>query len=186
MGKTKAGRKRKAGNREPSGRAQRAPVRTVEEDAMQVAKEARQRVFGVLEDDCTQPEAGTAVGRLLLKGAISRDHYDAAIAFQETYATFLRAIDAPPSSPKAVNIGGASGPSPPDMSPERAKQARERWKEVCWALSVANVAFPENVLYLACDRILLRDVDQPELHGDLRLGLNALVRHYGLSAREAA
>src|SRR3954469_1743653 len=99
MGKTKAGRKRKAGNREPNGKLSRriddkqARRSIDEQSAMQVAKEARQRVFGVSAAESGTELAGSICGRLLLQGTISREHYDAAVAFQETYATFLRAID---------------------------------------------------------------------------------------------
>lgn len=188
----KGGRKRRAGKREPSGKLSRRVVdkqarRTIDEQsAMQVAKEARQRVFGISEADSATELAGSIVGRLLLQGAISREHFDAAVAFQATYAGFLRAIDAPPSSPKAISIGAPSGPSPADMSRAQAETAKKHWRDACMALSVANIPYPENVLFLACDRIALREEYQPHLHGDLRLGLNALARHFGLLARVAA
>lgn len=187
---SRGGRKRKQGKREPSGKlsrrtAERQARRTTDEQsAMQVAKEARQRVFGVRVADSGTELAGTICGRLLLQGSINRAQLDAATALQETYAAYQRAVDSPPP-PRAVNIGGFSSGSASEMSPERAAKAKADWENACRALSRANEEHRTTALYAACLYVVLREQFLPHLFGDLRLALNALARHYGLLARAA-
>jgi hypothetical protein len=72
------------------------------------------------------------------------------------------------------------------MSREQCEKAKDRWKaakDVLLALDVAQRG--KSVAYAACDYIVLQDKFLPHLFGDLRLGLNALARHYGLLARAA-
>jgi len=191
MGK-RGGRKRRIGKRETNGKLSRriedkqARRSIDEQSAMQVAKEARQRVFGVSEADSATELAGSVCGRLLLQGSISREQLDAAIAYQETYAAFQRAIDAP-APPRAVNIGGFSSGAPRDMSPDQCEKFKARWKAAKSVLTELDIAQRgTSVTYAACDYIVLNDRFLPHLFGDLRLGLNALARHYGLVARRAA
>lgn len=188
----KAGRKRKAGKREPSGKLSRRvgdkqARRTIDEQAaMQVGKEARQRVLGVSAADSGTELAGTICGRLLLQGSISREHMDAALAFQQTYAQFQRAMDSP-RQPKAVQIGAATGGEAHDMSPAQAKVAIANWKNAKDVLHNVDIEARGTCLaYAACDYIVLQDRFLPHMFGDLRLGLNALARHYGLVAKRAA
>jgi hypothetical protein len=192
MGK---GRKRKPGKREPNGKLSRRKDekqarRTIDEQAnMAVGKEARVRVHGedqgVTADNAGTELAGSVCGRLLLQGSISSEHMDAAKAFQETYAAYQRVMDSP-RPPKAVEIGGATGGSLREITPEQANRAKERWAEACLCLARTNQEHRTATIYAACDYIVLRDQYLPHLFGDLRLGLNALARHYGLVARRAA
>ncbi len=187
---TTRGRKRKSGKREASGKLSRRKDdkqvrRSIDEQsAMQVAKEARQRVFGVSPQDSATELAGSVCGRLLLQGSINREQMDAAVAFQETYAAYQRAMDSPPP-PRAVNIGGFSSGTPREISTEQSIKAKAHWKAACTALSRANEEHRSTALYAACQYVVLRDEFLPHLFGDLRLALNALSRHYGLLARAA-
>ncbi len=185
------GRKRKAGKREPNGKLSRRKDekqarRTIDEQAsMAVGKEARERVLGVKAEHAGTELAGSVCGRLLLQGSISPEHMDAAKAFQETYATYQRVMDSP-RPPKAVEIGGSTGGTAREITPEQADRAKERWTEACLCLARVNQEHRTASIYAACDYIVLRDQYLPHMFGDLRLGLNALARHYGLVARRAA
>jgi len=192
MGKTARGRKRKTGKREPNGKlsrrtSERQARRTVDEQAaMHVAKEARQRVFGISVEASGTELAGTVCGRLLLQGSLTQQQMDAAKAFADTYAGYQRAMDSP-RPPKAVEIGGATGRgSLLDVSPEQAKLARKRWDAAVRVLVEANMYHRAATLYAAADYLVLRDEMHGHMVGDLRLALNALARHYGLVARRAA
>lgn len=101
----KAGRKRKAGKREPNGRLAREPDRRIsaEQDAMSVAVGYRQSVLGVKSAHVLDQKAGTLIGRLCLAGAIDYpaancaalrvDGFDMSI--DEGKAAFFEQLSAP-------------------------------------------------------------------------------------------
>ncbi len=186
----KGGRKRKPGKREPNGKLSRKAAHvqqrrtTDEEAAMSVAKEARVRVHDVAPEHAGTDLAATVVGRLYLAGELEPEQMNAARLLADTYASYQRAVDSP-RPPKAVNIGGASGALPPDVSPEAATRARSAWGTITGVLQAANNVHRGATLYAACDYIVLRDEHHPHMNGDLRLGLNAIAQAYGL-ANEAA
>lgn len=184
-------RKRKTGKREPNGKLSRRVVdkqarRSIDEQsAMQVAKEARQRVFGVSEADSATDRAGTVCGRLCLTGEITGDQLEAAKAFAATYSAYQRAMNSP-RPPKAVEIGGITGGGAlNDITPEQHTKALKQWDAAKRALVEANM-YHHGSIYAACDYLALRDELHLHMLGDLRVGLNALARHYGLVARRAA
>jgi hypothetical protein len=186
------GRQKKPGKREPNGKLSRRSEdkqarRSIDEQAaMSVAKEARQRVHGVAAKDSATELAGTVCGRLLLTGKLTPEQHDAALAYQNTYATYQRAIDAP-RPPKAVEIGGSTGGSAHDMTRAQAERAVDRWEKAKAVLGGLDaVQRGTAVAYAACDYIVLQDKELPHLIRHLRLGLDALARHYGLVTREAA
>lgn len=154
---------------------------------MRVAREARERIFGVKEEASGTELAGTVCGRLLLSQEISRQQMDAAVAFAATYAAYQRAIDSP-RPPKAVEIGAPTGRGAlMDVTPEQAKRAAQQWEAAKSVIRDANCE-PANrgsQLYAACDYLVLRDEFHEHMVGDLRIALNALSRHYGLVARAA-
>ncbi len=183
--KKKPGRKPRGGPREPRGRLSRKAGdkqvhRSVDEQsAMQVAKEARQRMFGVSEADSATELAGTVPGRLLLTKEIVRFQYDASVAFGTAHARYLRAIDAPPG-PRAVEIGRASGRNlNGDMTKEQCERAIAQWDAAKRVLVEANYYHPGSI-YAACEQFELRNQFFPHMLGDYRVGMNALARHYGL------
>ena len=152
---------------------------------MGVAKAARIRVHKVAPEHAGTDLAATVVGRLYLKGQLEPEQLNAARLFADTYAAYQRAVDSP-RPPKAVNIGGASGPSPRDVSPETAVRAARQWGAITGVLQVANNKHPGSAIYAACDYVVLRDQELPHLFVDMRLGLDAIARQYGLGERSAA
>lgn len=149
---------------------------------MQVAKEARQRVFGVSAADSAGKDAGTVCGRLFLQGTITYRQLQAAEAFSRTHAAYQRAIDSP-RPPKAVEIGAATGRGESmDVTVEEKWRAINAWDRARRALVEANGFHRHASLIAACDYLVLRDEMHGHMIGDLRLALNVLVRHYGLLA----
>lgn len=182
------GRKRKPGPRSKNGRlsnraVDRQAMRSIDEQqAMQVAKEARQRLFGLSVEQSATERAGTVCGRLALQGSITTRQLEAAKAFARTYADYQWAMNSP-RPPKAVEIGAATGRGGGlDISPEQHRKAIAAWDSVRRSLVEANSEYRGANLIAACDYLVLRDEMHGHMIGDLRLALNALVRHYGLMA----
>lgn len=151
---------------------------------MSVAKAARVRIHKVAPEHAGTDLAASVVGRLYLNGDLEPEQLGAARLFADTYATYQRVMDSP-RPPKAINIGGASGPEPRDVSPEYAQRARSQWGTITGVLQAANNAHRSATIYAACDYIVLRDLELPHLIADMRLGLNAIAQSYGLAARAA-
>lgn len=185
------GRKRKPGRREPNGKPSRRAAdkqarRTIDEQAaMQVAKEARQRLYGVRADDSGTELAGTVCGRLRLTQSISAAQHEAAKAYAATYAAYQRALDSP-RPPKAVEIGAATGRgNAADLSPEQCARSVADWERVQGVLVLANSRHREANLIAACDYLVLRDEFHIHMVPDLHIALDYLVMHYGLRSLAA-
>ena len=82
--KTKRGRPRKIGPREPNGRIQR-PRREQAEQAILDITLLRRGSQWLGEDRARQPEAGYAIGRLWLLGVLTRRQHDAALKFGDIW-----------------------------------------------------------------------------------------------------
>ena len=152
---------------------------------MSVAKAARVRVNKVAPEHAGTDLASTVVGRLYLQGKLEPEQLSAARLLADTYAAYQRAVDSP-RPPKAVNIGGASGPTPQDVSPDFAHRARSQWGAITGLLQAENNKHRTTAIYAACDYVVLRDIDLPHLFADMRIGLDAIARQYGLGERSAA
>lgn len=190
------GKRHKIEKREPNGRASRKPrdvmdqfVATLESDTREMLApglSARHRLFGISPAQTRDQMAGSAIGRYCLQGSITRAQYDAAMLFLESTHRNLLAIDAP-RLPGAVDLNATHGRP---VAVENVGQLR-KWREAHKAAVAAIQAKQNEIrlqgnLYGALDTILIRDVSLEHLLGDCRTALNALVRFYGLVAREAA
>lgn len=162
----RAGRKRKEGPREPNGQLSRNPkawTGETERAARAVATNARVRLWGVPAELAGQPEAGTVVGRMFLAGTLSREEYEAAVAWQLIRNAYQRAIGAPPAYEEHR----------PEVAPtstfeEFCRSARSRYDAIQSEFaSQANGA----LLLQALDLIVIRDVDAPYLIRFLRKAL---------------
>jgi hypothetical protein len=131
-------------------------------------------------------KAGSAIGRYCLQGLISQAQYDAAVQFVESYHRHLRAIDAPPQ-PGAIDLNATRGRPVTIENVSQLTKWRADHKAAMDAIhSKQNEIRLMGNLYGALYTVLIRDVMLETLLGDLRTGLNALVKHYGLLARVAA
>lgn len=194
---TRRGRKRKAGVREPNGRLSRkrenvtARLRAAndreEREILSVGLDARARVHGVDPKHARDQMAGSAVGRLCLAGSLSRQQYDAAMTWLEERADYLRAVSpAQGSEPRALDPNAAHGASHYEDA-AAAQRAVARYRAACRAVQDKQNEVRLNAhLNGALDTIIVRDVLIHNLVGDLRIALNALAKHYGLTRRAEA
>jgi hypothetical protein len=194
---TRRGRKRKPGVREPNGRLSRKQVNVMarlraahdreEHETLSVGLDARERVHGVDPQHTRDQKAGSVVGRLCLSGAITAHQYDAAMTWLEERADYLRAVSpAQGSEPRALDPNAAHGASHYENA-AAAQRAVARYRAACRAVQDKQNEVRLNAhLNGALDAILVRDVLIHNLVGDLRIALNALAKHYGLTRRAEA
>ena len=79
--KRKHGRTRKQG----VGRTASGAISRAKENVMQTATDARQRVYGVSEEEAPRQEAGTALGRLWGRGEITQAQMEAGLSYAEIH-----------------------------------------------------------------------------------------------------
>ena len=172
------GRPRLDGPREPNGRLLRGwQVEETERAATQVAVDARMRLYGLTEAMARQGEAGTEVGRMKLIGALSQDQYDASQRYLETVNAYQRAIGAKPDYTQPRDDGGGSV----GTYEEFCRTARSNYEAMQHALRDLMIEVRSPAPVSALDVFVAKDVYMPELEGDLRLALNTLVKHFGIS-----
>jgi hypothetical protein len=145
----RAGRKRKIGLREPSGRVQRVPQRRQEE--MERATAANQPHRAVLPKHLREdPRAGTAAGRLFLLGKIDADQLVAAERFVSLVRQFLHILSAPmapasflgkivaPSPASPLDVEERLGDEEPEEEEDRHERIGRQFQSVCRALTEAS------------------------------------------------
>lgn len=179
------GRPRKTGvKRTKSGRASEAKS-AYNEHAEGIA--LRMKVFGLTEPEARNQMAATYIGRLRLinrrrdqsTDGINEGQYDAAVAYQEAYEGFQRAVKSPDALRSGVG-GGDQGES--DDYARRCKAAIARWNGIQAAVQIEQ-GYHENRganMWAALDYLVLRDQQHPHMIGDLRLALNAIGHHMGI------
>ena len=91
---SRAGRKRKNAPRTPTGQISRA-MAVVEREATSVACEARARLHGLPIASARHAEAGSALGRMLLRDQITRDAYDDGMRYARLHASRQAVLDTP-------------------------------------------------------------------------------------------
>jgi len=156
-----------------------------QQDAMSVARAARERVFGVDHLHSGTELAGTFVGRLYLNGEVKRHQLDAARAFCVEWVAYSKALGLP-SQPRAVDLSGLRAGNAYDITTEQKRAAVARWDASVWAVNEANMQCREGALYAALYYCVLLDQSHAHMIGDMRLGLNALARHYRIAEADAA
>lgn len=179
----RAGRKRKQNVKRVNGRisqrkgdvSQRREETTMEVTA--VAREARMRIFGVASEDTMNPDTATVPGRLKRAKVINAGQLKAAYRYEACVAAYRSAIAAPRS-------GQGNGGHPPAFlatEQERYERAKARYEGASRAVLDENAILKNRGCNLpaALDTIVMRDVDVPHMHGDLRLALNALAHYFG-------
>lgn len=193
------GPRRKTGiKRQPNGQ----PLRNREEDAKReamrrdgldkeqqdtiaVAIEARQRVFGLPAPISRDQMAGSAVGRYCLQGIITRTQYDAAVLYLADCEAYSHAIGTP-GIPRAVDLNRIGGKDNHE-NVTKARAAMVRYDAMVKAVRAKQTEIGNmGNLFGALDTVIRRDVQLEHLIGDLRIGLNALARHYGVDGGRVA
>lgn len=170
--------------REPNGRASRKTEEVKKREAAMRRPnvKARQRHYGLKRSQANDPRAGSVIGRLSISGEVSRVQYEAAMRYLEDFENYKRAI-AGPKGAGAVDLGKPGGIATvdPDLEHKRDKQAKEKIQGALLALKAVDGGWQTNVTGSVAN-VVLEDMDLPYAVGDVRTGLNALVRFYGLQA----
>jgi hypothetical protein len=182
MGKSRAGRKRKAGKREGSGKLQRPTAGQVKDNAMQTAVAYRQSVFGISPADAKDQKAATLLGRLCIQGTVSEAQWQAG----EDYLRLVNQRHAAVSAPRGFRTAGNAA-----LATDEDAETRRYW-DVKARFDAANDAVEghapviERVARMkALSIIVVQEVDQPGMHGTLRTALNGLVKHFKTEAKGA-
>lgn len=176
----RAGRKRKQGVKRVNGRiSQRKEDVTVrrdetERDVTLTARQARMRVFGIAGEDAMNPDTATVPGRLKRAKVINSGQLKAAYRFEACVAAYRKAIGAP-------QTGGGGGHPPAFLATEQERydRAKARYEGAMTAVLEENAIHRNCNMPAALDLLVLKDVDVPTLHGDLRLALNRLAHYFG-------
>ncbi len=131
MGK---GRKRKAAPREANGRAQRETAWQVKLPVLE--RRCNELGWRLTHENLRQVDkfGGTVWGMMLLAGDIDRRQFEAMEWFATVRANYLRAIDAPPDTPRGASYGGATGASLIAENEDRARMARRAYEGAVRAL----------------------------------------------------
>lgn len=161
--------------RTDNGRISRAA--NANEAPDKVAREARMRLHGISKEDASQPEAGTVIGRMKLSGELSRAQYEGLTRYSMTRERYMLAMGVPDSL--RTRSGGVMNVAPDESD----IGAVEAWGKVSGAVSAAQSQSNGN-LVAALNFMVTKDEYYPHMTGDLRIVSNALVRHYGIDARE--
>ncbi len=185
---TKAGRKRKFVKRQPNGQPSRIGQAG---EIKKTAVEARQRVYSMSKEDAELPISTDPIGMLARLGqqggGISKSQANAALQYEEDRREYLKAIE-PPKDAGCMDLNKVTGRPLIDehAQMERAKKTIRRYNKVTSVIQEAQNSLRGRVnLFGALDAIVMRKQAAHHLIGDLRVALNALVRHYGLERRAA-
>lgn len=156
-----------------------------QQDMIAVGIEARQRVFGLPPTISRDQMAGSALGRYCLQGHISRVQYDAGVQYLADCEAYSRAIGAP-GIPRAVDLNRIGGKDNHE-NVTKARAAMARYDAMVKAVRAKQTEIGNmGNIFGALDTVIRRDVQLEHLVGDLRIGLNALARHYGVDGGRAA
>jgi len=133
--------------------------------------------------DAGRPNAGTVHGRMYLDGSLNKDQWDAAEWFILKRAGYLRSILA---AGEAVQSEGPDhGMMDSGAYEDWCKQTRELWAAVMSCLQEVSIQVRSPVI-AALDHMLNRNWHVVTMEGDLRVGLNAIHRHFLADRRRAS
>lgn len=190
------GRPRKEGvKRYANGRIARGDSTPADKDPAKTAREARQRIFGISEDDARREEMGSALGRLKFAGrehGISQEQYEVGRAWESLFRQYVRireglAPDAPSPAAMMLDIAPHRDLAHPDAEPggptpvyetqeDRDARIVGRWLESYLALARLQTDFgrpsPYEALFAACARDIMPT--GALALGNLRIALNTL------------
>lgn len=171
--KNRKGRPRSTGQRHPSGKVKQPTERALAELNRSVVLEARQRVYGLSEEDARRDEAFVVLGRLFFTREISRQQYDDGWRYAEIVANYRRAIMAK-GVPSAGDLDrsrghdGSDGTDPAYVA--RCKRDIAIYKQVRRSILEA----PDPLAQTIIDAVVIEGKDMPSFVGTLRIALNAV------------
>ena len=175
MGRRK-GQKRKDARRHACGKLVQPKRIEREHQIKAIGEDARIRVHGLSVAQAARPEAGYAIGRAFMLGAITRAQAEAAGLYEEVRREYDRAILA-----RAMRSGGnfdgvrgfdgSDGDDPGYVAAVAAMRAR-------FTASRHALLTADPLAMLAADTWIIEGIEAWGMIGELRLGLNALARLY--------
>ncbi|SCW80684.1 hypothetical protein SAMN02927924_03040 [Sphingobium faniae] len=140
------GRKRKAGQRHPSGKLVQPGIGELQREALATVIEARQRHYGVTAKQAKDKRLGTALGRLAFAGKIAADQYAAGELYGEIMARNRAVMGLPMDQPRSVTglliNEGIFGGSAPDHDPALVEKVRRRAAAAMMMLRTADEDAP--------------------------------------------
>lgn len=160
MRKTKK-HKRKDGERYPSGRLK--PQKATAECAILDETLAR-RADLVGTGNERRPEAGHALGILLLRGQINRRQHDAGRRFETAWKRWASLAGLPHHHAHVPGNGGGRGADPDDMTWERAK---ELYGQLCGVLAKCS---PRELVWRVVENVVMDQVLPPAFLAGERAG----------------
>lgn len=160
--------------REPSGRPSR---RSPREDMTKIVKWARQRIYGLTDEQSAHQDGGTVQGRMWLRKQITREQCDAADRYVEKHSRAMAAIKAP-ASLKVSNRAGDGGDLITEEYVEWAVRAVAEYRILRQAVIDVDKAAES-----ALDMMVINQQDHsddPDMVAAVRFGLAILVDKLGL------
>lgn len=177
MKKRKRGRPRMVeAKRYPNGEVVHRPIEEREQDARQIATEARQRVFELSVAHSSRIEATSPLGRLLLSGIITQEQFNASEEYVVVVKRYEKAIliRRPGSAGDLDRTHGFDGDDGTDERyVEQCNAARRAYSEARRALLEADP-----LAQMAVNTWAIEHIEADKMIGELRVGLNALARLY--------
>lgn len=156
-----------------------------EKEAKVVVMQARQRVHGIGESSAGLAEAGSALGRLYLAGAITKRLYESGNRFAEDVWAYHALTGIPHPSPRAIDYGRVRGLGR-DSSPEAVKRATNRYMNVLGVIQQSDKA--GRPVETTLRNVVLLDMDAsnwpPHMVKMLARVLTALAEWYGIPESE--
>ncbi|MFD2232779.1 hypothetical protein [Phaeospirillum tilakii] len=179
--RNRGGRRRQQGERYPSGDLR--PRETIPPEALK----RRAELAGCSpEIAAKRPEAGYALGQLLMRGVIDQRQHDAGIAFGRDWTRWALMAGLPAHQPRQPTGQPRHEPTAKDWL-----EVRDRYLAACAAVRDRR---PAGLVWAAVEMVVADEVAQPILDGltgpagvrALRDGLDALAEHYRIPRREVA
>lgn len=145
---------------------------------MSVAVKARMDRYGMSREAAAKQESGTAIGRALRRGELNAGQASAAVIYGTVVANYQKAILARPlGSSSDLDRGpgydGSSGDDPAYV--DWCNAARRKYADSRRALLEADP-----LAQMAVNAWVLEDKGLDKQIGELRVGLNALAKLYGV------
>lgn len=178
---SRAGRKRKAGKRHPSGELVRDKR---PDDRIRASRQPHRR--GLRDVDRLSEKAESPLGRLNLKGSISDEEYEGGAHYAILVGQYRSTIEAPKSTAgTGAGVGciaerhGQADACRWDPDSCACLKRRDRYMRAFEALAESGRA-----ALMAVNRVAVqREEPTPQGLVYLKAGLTALARHFGLTAR---
>ena len=175
------GRRRQQGERYPSGKIR--PQETIPPEAL---KRRAELVGCSPEDAAKRPEAGYALGQLLMRGIIDQRQHDAGIAFGLVWTRWALMAGLPAHQPRQP-----TGRARTDPDLDEWEKVRDRYRAACDSVRRCR---PSGLVWAAVEMVVADDIAHPILSGltgpsglrALQDGLDALADHYRIPRREVA